>query len=80
MKKLVFVMLAVLAMSFVSCGNFASESKPEQKDSIVYTVDPVSGDTIKIDTVKVDLTENKETTEVQNENEVAPKEETEIQK
>ena len=52
MKNLVFVMLAVLAMSFVSCDSLASKSEQKQ-DSIVYTVDSVSGDTIKVDTIKV---------------------------
>lgn len=56
MKKLVFVMLAVLAMSFVSCNSLASKSEQTQ-DSIVYTVDSVNGDTIKVDTVKVNTPE-----------------------
>lgn len=52
MKKLVFVMLAVLAMSSVSCDSLAGKSEQTQ-DSIVYTVDSVSGDTISADTLKV---------------------------
>ena len=51
MKNLVFAMLAVLAMSFVSCDSLAGKAEQEQ-DSIVYTIDSVSGDTISIDTIK----------------------------
>jgi len=56
MKKLVFVMLAVLAMSFVSCDSLASKSEQVQ-DSITYTVDSVSGDTISVDTIKENVPE-----------------------
>lgn len=56
MKKLVFVMLAVLAMSFVSCDSSASKEE-QMQDSIVYTVDSVSGDTISVDTIKADVPE-----------------------
>ncbi|WP_287385631.1 hypothetical protein [Lachnospira sp.] len=56
MKKLVFVMLAVLAMNFASCDSLAGKSEQVQ-DSIVYTVDSVSGDTISVDTIKADMPE-----------------------
>ena len=51
MKKLVFAMLAVLAMSFVSCDSSVSRDE-QMQDSIVYTIDPTSGDTINVDTIK----------------------------
>lgn len=63
MKKLVFVMLAVLAMNFASCDSLAGKSEQVQ-DSIVYTVDSVSGDTIKVDTIKVNVPEVVETDSV----------------
>lgn len=66
MKKLVFVMLAVLAMNFASCDSLAGKSEQVQ-DSVVYTVDSVSGDTIKADTIKV-------TPEVVEADSVAPEE------
>ena len=46
MKKLVFVMMALIAMSFVSCDtNVGTKNAPEQ-DSIATQVDSVSGDSI----------------------------------
>ena len=72
MKKLVFAMLAVLAMSFVSCDSLASKSEQTQ-DSIIYTIDSVSGDTISVDTIKADVPE------VVTPDSVAP-EETEVNK
>lgn len=71
MKNLVFVMLAVLAMSFVSCDSLAGKAEQGQ-DSIVYNVDSVSGDTISVDTVKV-FPDN-----VIDPDTVAPEEETEV--
>ena len=56
MRNLVFIMLAVLAMSFVSCDSFAGKSEQVQ-DSIVYTIDSVSGDTIGVDTIVLDTPE-----------------------
>ena len=46
MKKLVFAMMALVAMSFASCDtNVGTKNAPEQ-DSITTQVDSVSGDTI----------------------------------
>lgn len=46
MKKLVFAMMALIAMSFASCDtNVGTKNAPEQ-DSIATQVDSVSGDTI----------------------------------
>jgi hypothetical protein len=46
MKKLVFVMMALIAMSFASCDtNVGNKNVPEQ-DSITTNVDTVTGDTV----------------------------------
>ena len=46
MKRLVFAMMALVAMSFASCDtNVGTKNAPEQ-DSITTQVDSVSGDTI----------------------------------
>ena len=53
MKKLVFAMMALIAMSFVSCDtNVGTKNVPEQ-DSITTQVDSVAGDTITEDADKV---------------------------
>lgn len=46
MKKLVFAMMVLIAISFASCDtNVGTKNAPEQ-DSITTQVDSVSGDTI----------------------------------
>lgn len=53
MKKLVFAMMALIAMSFASCNtNVGNKNVPDQ-DSITTQVDSVAGDTITKDADKV---------------------------
>lgn len=56
MKKLVFMFVAVAAISFASCGNKAAEAPVEEE-----TVDTAVVDTV--DTVDVDTTEAVEVAE-----------------
>ena len=51
MKKLVFMFVAVAAISFASCGNNKAEQAPVQD-----TVDTVAVDTVAADTVAADTT------------------------
>lgn len=46
MKKLVFAMMALIAMSFASCDTNVGTKNVPQQDSITTQVDSVSGDTI----------------------------------
>ena len=48
MKKLVFMFVAVAAISFASCGNNAAQAPAED------TVDTVAVDTVAADTVAAD--------------------------
>ncbi len=48
MKKLVFMFVAVAAISFASCGNKAATPVAEEVDTTV--VDTVEGDTVVADT------------------------------
>ena len=53
MKKLVFAMMALIAISFASCDtNVGTKNAPEQ-DSITTQEDSVSGDTITVGADKV---------------------------
>lgn len=55
MKKLVFVMVAMLGMGIASCSNGAkSFESNEDSDSLV--VDTLVEDTLAIDTLEVDTT------------------------
>ena len=50
MKKLVFMFVAVAAISFASCGNKTEQAAPVDTDS-VETADTVAADTAAADTV-----------------------------
>ena len=50
MKKLVFMFVAVAAISFASCGNKA-EQAPAQDTVDTVTVDTVAADSVAADTV-----------------------------
>ncbi|MCH5310305.1 MAG: hypothetical protein J1E58_10630 [Prevotella sp.] len=53
MKKLVFMFVAVAAISFASCGNQAAQAPVEDTDSIAEVVDSVV-DSVAVDTVAAD--------------------------
>lgn len=48
MKKLIFLFVALAAMSFASCGN---AEKATAADSVVDTVDTVLVDSVAVDSV-----------------------------
>ena len=56
MKKLVFMFVAVAAISFASCGNKTAQAEAVDSDSIVNIdsaeVDTVAADTVAADSVK----------------------------
>ncbi|MBR1547377.1 MAG: hypothetical protein IJ637_01455 [Prevotella sp.] len=52
MKKLVFMFVAVAAISFASCGNKTAQAEAVDSDSIAEVVD--SADTVAADTVAAD--------------------------
>ena len=58
MKKLVFAMLAMVAMSFAACGNKAASCEVvDAADSVAVdtvVVDSLSADSAVVDTVAVD--------------------------
>ena len=51
MKKLVFMFVAVAAISFASCGNKTEQAAPVDTDSI-EAVDSVTEDTLAADSVE----------------------------
>ena len=53
MKKLVFMFVAVAAISFASCGNKTAQAEAVDSDSVV-TPDTVQVDTVAADTVAAD--------------------------
>jgi len=53
MKKLVFMFVAVAAISFASCGNKTAQAEAVDSDSVA-TVDTVAVDTAAVDTAAVD--------------------------
>ena len=55
MKKLVFMFVAVAAISFASCGNKTAQAEAVDSDSIaaVDSVDTVAADTVAADTAAV---------------------------
>ena len=55
MKKLVFMFAAIVAVSFVSCGNKTQNVEVEDTDS-VEVVDTVAVDTVAADSVAADST------------------------
>ena len=55
MKKLVFMFVAVAAISFASCGNQAQPAQVDT-DSIEEVVDTVAADSVAADTVAADTT------------------------
>jgi len=54
MKKLVFMFVAVAAISFASCGNQAQQAPAADTDSIEEVVDTLGTDTIAPDTAAVE--------------------------
>ena len=60
MKKLVFMFVAVAAISFASCGNKTAQAEAVDSDSIavvdavVDSADTVAADTVAADTVAAD--------------------------
>ena len=55
MKKLVFMFVAVAAISFASCGNKTAQAEAVDSDSI-SVVDSADVDTVAADTVAADST------------------------
>ena len=55
MKKLVFMFVAVAAISFASCGNKTAQAEAVDSDSIAV-VDSADVDTVAADTVVADST------------------------
>ena len=55
MKKLVFMFVAVAAISFVSCGNQAQQAPAQDTDSIEEVVDSVV-DSVAVDSAAADST------------------------
>jgi hypothetical protein len=54
MKKLVFMFVAVAAISFASCGN-KTEQAPAEVDTVaVDSTDTIAADTVAADTVAAD--------------------------
>lgn len=53
MKKLVFMFVAVAAISFASCGNKTAQADAVDSDSIAV-VDSAEADTVAADTVATD--------------------------
>ena len=51
MKKLVFMFVAVAAISFASCGNKTAQAEAVDSDSIAV-VDSAAADTVAADSVK----------------------------
>ena len=55
MKKLVFMFVAVAAISFASCGNKTAQAEAVDSDSIAeVAADTVVADTVAADTVAAD--------------------------
>lgn len=58
MKKLVFMFVAVAAISFASCGNKTEQAAPVDSDSVAVVdsaaVDSCSGDSAACDSAKCD--------------------------
>ena len=56
MKKLVFMFVAVAAISFASCGNKTAQAEAVDSDSIavVDSADNVPGDTLATDSAATD--------------------------
>ena len=54
MKKLVFMFVAMAAISFASCGNKAEQSNAADSDTVAVdsAVDSASVDTASVDSVK----------------------------
>lgn len=53
MKKIMFVMMAIVAMSFASCGDKCANNQ-DSKDSTSVVADSVNADSVIIDSVAVD--------------------------
>ena len=52
MKKLVFMFVAVAAISFASCGNKTNQAAPVDSDTVV--VDSVVADSAVVDSAAID--------------------------
>ena len=62
MKKLVLMAVAIVAVSFASCGNKAADAAKAQQDSIriadsIAAVEAAAADTTTVDSVAVEATE-----------------------
>lgn len=53
MKKLVFAFVAVVAISFASCGNKTNQAAPVDSDSVA-AVDSVPADSVPADSAATD--------------------------
>ena len=56
MKKLVFMFVAVAAISFASCGNKTAQAEAVDSDSIAAVDSVEEADTVAADTVAADST------------------------
>ena len=54
MKKLVFMFVAVAAISFASCGNKTEQAAPVDTDTIEAADSVAAADTVAADTVAAD--------------------------
>jgi len=54
MKKLVFMFVAIAAISFASCGNQAQQAPATDTDSIEEVVDTLGADTVAADSAAAD--------------------------
>ncbi len=54
MKKLVFMFVAVAAISFASCGNKTAQAEAVDSDSIAEVVDTVAADSVAADSAVAD--------------------------
>ena len=54
MKKLVFMFVAVAAISFASCGNQAQQAPATDTDSIEEVVDSLGADSVAADSAAAD--------------------------
>ncbi|MBP3511777.1 MAG: entericidin [Prevotella sp.] len=54
MKKLVFMFVAMAAISFASCGNKTEQAAPVDSDTVVVDVDSAAVDSAATDSVATD--------------------------
>ena len=53
MKKLVYVMMALVAISFASCDSTTGTKQAPEQDSITTNVDSIKADTVTEDAAQV---------------------------